>query len=59
MKKTYIEPKTRIVPLLSANTILSGSTFTQEVGAKRGLSRENNSAWDDEEKEENTGGWFQ
>ena len=56
MKKTYIEPKTRIVPLISANTILSGSTFTEEVGAKRGLSRENN--WDEEE-EENTGGWFQ
>ncbi len=57
MKKTYIEPKTRIVPLISANTILSGSTFTEEVGAKRGLSRENN--WDEEEEEENTGGWFQ
>ena len=63
--KKYIKPITRIVELRLASSCLDGYGFggasvgalgTTDFSASR---KESDRVWDDEEEEENTGGWFQ
>jgi hypothetical protein len=58
MKKIYNKPNIKVVHLLYAHALLSGSTFTEEVNSKRGLARETD-FYDDEEETEDLRGWFQ
>lgn len=55
-KKQYISPAVKCVNLLAERSLAAGSDNTKTFG-KSWNSREATD-WDDEEEEENTGGWF-
>ena len=62
--KKYYKPTTRIVELHLMGSCLNGyglrgGSFGTTGGVDASASRQSNpSGWDDEEEEENTGGWF-
>lgn len=62
MKKIYIKPQILQRPLLVERHLLAGSELrnfsNNNVGTYLGR-KADNSGWDEEEEEENTGGWFQ
>ena len=58
MRKTYIKPKTSSNKLLFEKHLLAGSEKRNLQGTYLGREADS-SSWDEEEEEENTGGWFQ
>ena len=56
-KKTYIKPSIKSVCLLIQNHLASESV--KQVSSDSNWAARESSIWDDEEEEENTGGWFQ
>lgn len=58
MKAIYVKPQTKIVPLFAAFAIMAGSETIHEGVQETNLSRQQDSIWDEEEEEDNLGGWF-
>lgn len=60
MKKQYIKPTSGIVKLNLSRGILDVGLRSASDPTNSYSAREiKNDVWDDEEEEENTGGWFQ
>jgi hypothetical protein len=60
MKKQYIKPTSGIVKLNLSRGILDvGLRSASDPTISYGAREIKNDVWDDEEEEENTGGWFQ
>ena len=59
MKKIrYIKPEVKVISLCCSNHLVNGTNLTLEAEQKDMTSRES-SIWDEEEEEEdNLGGWF-
>ncbi len=56
-KKKYFKPVVKSIKIEFQHHLLNGTVF--ETTQSNMTSRETKNVWDDEEEEENTGGWFQ